>query len=71
MVGRSLFPGLVLPVDVIDSESVADIKLGDAGVVTGYQINEYTHTWLAEHLVQKQIYPGFTGKASHLTCFPS
>ena len=33
----------------IYSKSVVGIKLGDSDVVIGYHIDEYTHTWLAEH----------------------
>ena len=33
---------------MVNSESVVDIKLGDFGVVIGYQVDEFTHTWYAE-----------------------
>ena len=46
------------------------IKPGDSGVVIGYQVDEFTHTWSAEWFVAHSlIYPGFTGKVSSLTHF--
>ena len=58
----SSFPGLVLSVD---SDSVMGIKLGDSGMVIGYQIDEFTCTWSTEQFVaHSHIYPGFTGKVS-------
>ena len=46
------------------------IKPGDSGVVNGYQVDEFTHTWSAEQLVaHSHIYPGFMGKVSSLTNF--
>ena len=34
----------------------------------GYQVDEFTHTWLMKHLLgQSEIYPKFTGKTSTLT----
>ena len=57
--------------DAVDSDSVMGIKLGDSGVVIGYQVDEFTHTWSAEQFVaHSHIYPGFTGKVSSLTHFP-
>ena len=47
------------------------IKLGDSGVVIGYQVDGFTHTWSTEWFVaHSHIYPGFTGKVSSLTHFP-
>ena len=67
----SSFPGLVLSDDVGDSEYVMGIKPGVSGVVIGYQVDEFTHTWSAEWFVaQLHIYPWFTGKVSSLTHFP-
>ena len=67
----SSFPGLVPSDDVVDSDSVMDIKPGDSSVVIGYQVDEFTHTWSAECFVAcSHIYPGFTGKVSSLTHFP-
>ena len=67
----SSFPGLVPSDDAANSESVMGIKPGDSGVVIGYQVDEFTHTWSAEWFVAcSHIYPGFTGKVSSLTHFP-
>ena len=67
----SSFPGLVPSNDTVDSGSVMGIKPGDSGVVTGYQVEEVTHTWSAEWFVaHSHIYPGFTDKVSSLTHFP-
>ena len=45
----SYFPGLVPSDDTVDSESVMGIIPGDSGVVIGYQVDEFTHTWSAEY----------------------
>ena len=67
----SSFPGLVPPNDMVNSESVVDIKPGDSGMAVGYQVDEFTHTLSRKHFVaQSHIYPGFTGKVSSLTHFP-
>ena len=69
----SSFPGLVPSSDMVDSESVMGrgIKHSDSGVVVGYQVDEFTHTWSAEQFVAcSLIYSGFTGKVSSLTHFP-
>ena len=67
----SSFPGLVPSDDMVNSESVMGIKPGDSGMVIGYQVDEFTHTWSAEWFVAcSHIYPGFTGKVSSLTHFP-
>ena len=56
---------------MVNSESMMNIKPGDSGVVIGYQVDEFTHTWSAEQFVACcHIYPGFTGKVSSLTHFP-
>ena len=48
------------------------IKPGEPGVVIGYQVDEFTHTWSAEQFVAcSHIYPGFTAKVSSLTHIPS
>ena len=44
----SSFPGLVPSDDTVDSDSVMGIKPGDSGVLIGYQVDEFTHTWSAE-----------------------
>ena len=59
-------PGLVPSDDTDNSKSAVDIKPGDSGVVIGYQVDEFTHTWSVEQFV----YPGFPGKASLLYHFP-
>ena len=51
-----------------------DIKPGDSGVMIGYQVDEFTHTWSTEwsaeqFVAHSHIYPGFTGKVSSLTHF--
>ena len=47
------------------------IKPGDSGLVIGYQVDEFTHTWSAEWFVAHfHIYSWFTGKVSSLTHFP-
>ena len=56
---------------MVNSESVMGIKPGDSGVVIGYQVDEFTHTWSAEQfMVHSHIHPGFTGKVSSLIHFP-
>ena len=53
------------------STSAVGVEPGDSGVVIGYQVNEFTHTWSAEHFVaHSHIYPVFTSKVSSLTHFP-
>ena len=47
------------------------ITPGETGVVIGYQVDEFTHTWSAEWFMGcSHIYCGFTGKVSSLTHFP-
>ena len=61
----------MLPGDIVNSESVMGIKSDDFGMVIGYQVDEFTHTWSAEWFVAHfHIYPGFTGKVLLLTHFP-
>ena len=68
---ESSFPGLVSSDDAVDSDSVMGVKLGDSGVLIGYQVDEFTCTWSAEQFVTcSHIYPGLTGKVSSLTHFP-
>ena len=56
---------------MVNSESAMGLKPGDSGVVTGYLVDEFTHTWSAEWFVaHSHIYPGFTDKVSSLTHFP-
>ena len=49
---------------MVNSESMLGIPKGDSNVVTIYQVDKFTHTWLAENFVQSQIYLQFTGKVS-------
>ena len=50
---------------------MVDVKPGDSSVVIGYQVDEFTHTWLAEHFIAKShIHSGSTGKVFTLTHFP-
>ena len=56
---------------MVNSESAMGVKPGDSGIMLGYQVDEFTHTWSAEQFVaDSHIYPGFTGKVSSLTHFP-
>ena len=67
----SSFASLVPSDDAVNSDSVMGIKLGDSGVVIGYQVDEFTRTCSAEQfMAHSHIYPGFTGKVSALTHFP-
>ena len=57
--------------DTVNSESGKGIKPGDCGVVFGYQVDVFTHTWSTEQFMACfHIYPGFTGKVSSLTYLP-
>ena len=47
----SSFPGLIQSDDMVNSESVLGIKSGDSGMLIGYQVDEFTHTWPAEWFV--------------------
>ena len=56
---ESSFLDLVPPNDAANSESVVAINPGDSGMLIGYHVNEFTHTWSAEHfIVQSKIYLG-------------
>ena len=71
MLGESSFPGLVPYDDTVNFESVVGIKHCDSGMVIGYKVDEFTHTWSAQQFVSHScIYPGFTGKVSSLTNLP-
>ena len=37
--------------DLVNSESVMGVKASDSGVVIGYQVDEYTHSCSADHLI--------------------
>ena len=50
---------------MVDSESVVGLKPVDSGVVIGYQVDEFTHSWFAEWFVAcSNVYPGFFDKVS-------
>ena len=54
----SSFPGLVPSDDMVNSKSAVGIKPGDSGVVIGYQVDEFTHSWSIEWFVaHSHIYP--------------
>ena len=36
---------------MVNSESVVGVKPSDFGVVIGYQVNEFTYTWLVEYFI--------------------
>ena len=56
---------------MVNSESLVGIKPGDSGVVIGYQVFEFTHTWSAECFVShSHIYPGLWIRCHHLPTFP-
>ena len=66
----SLFPGFVPPNGMVNSGSVVGVKHGDFGVMIGYQVDVFTHTWLVEScFAHSHIYPCFTGELSTLTHF--
>ena len=47
----SSFPCSFPPNDMVNSDSVVGNKSSDSGVVIGYQVDEFTFTWSAEHFV--------------------
>ena len=49
-------PAFVPPIDMVNSESVVSVKPGDSGVVTGFQVHAFTHTWSAENFVAYNIF---------------
>ena len=51
-----------------NSKSVVGIEPGDCSVVIGYQVDDFTHTWLLEHFgAWSHIYPALIGKVSTLS----
>ena len=50
MGGGYSFPGLISPNDAVNFQFVVGIKPGDFSVVIGYQADEFTYTWLVEHV---------------------
>ena len=49
--GGIFFSGSVPPDSMMNSESVVNIKASDPGVVIGYQVGTFTHTWSAESFI--------------------
>ena len=67
----SSFPGFISPIEVLDSKSVVGVNPDDSSVITGCQVDQFTHMWSAEGFIVKlQMYPKFTGKMSTLTYLP-
>ena len=58
------------PDDMVDSKSVVVIKHFASGVVIGYQVDEFTCTWLVGCFTACSHLPGFTGMVGTLTHFP-
>ena len=68
---KSSFPGCVPPSDMINSKSVVGIKPGDSGVMIGYQVDEFTDTWLVRHfLLSHTITLVLQARCQHSTHFP-
>ena len=54
----------------MNSGIVVGVKPDDSGMVNGYQVDEFTHTWSADQFVAcSHIYPGFAGKVSSFNHF--
>ena len=50
---------------MLDSKSLLSIKPGDSHVGIAYQVDEFTHAWLAVHFIaESHIYPGSMSKMS-------
>ena len=47
----SSFPGSDPTDEMGDFKSVMDVKPDDSGVVIRYQVDEFTHTWSAGHIL--------------------
>ena len=59
----------LVPPDDMVNWILVDVKHGDSSVMIGYQVDQFTHTWLLEYFVLSNIYLGFMGKMSTLTYF--
>ena len=71
MTGRVFFSRLCFTHDMVNSKSVMGIKCYNSGVMIGYQVDEFTCTWSAEHFAAwSHIYPAFIDKVSTLAHFP-
>ena len=67
----SLFPGSAPSIDMVNSDFLVDMQPSDSSLVTEYQVDDFTHTWLAEcFIVLSHSYAGFTGKVSRLPHLP-
>ena len=62
MMGKGPFSDFTQPSDMINSESVVNIKAGVSCVVIGYYIDNFTCIWFADH--------GLIGKVSASAQFP-
>ena len=64
--------GPLVPLDdTVNSKSVVGIKPGDSDVVIGYQLDNFSYTWVVEYIVaMSQIYLWFMDKVSTLAHFP-
>ena len=51
MVERVLFQALVKLDDMVNSQSLLQVKPHETGTVTGYQVNYFTCTQFTEHFV--------------------
>ena len=49
--GKGLLSQVFFQLMTVNSKSVVDVKIGNSGMVIGYQIDEFTGTWSAEHFV--------------------
>ena len=62
MAGGSSFQGSFPPNGMVNSESLVVVKPGNFGVVIGYQVDGFIHSWSAEFFVAwSHIYPAFMG----------
>ena len=70
MVGRGPLSGSAPPSDS-QVQICGGVKLGDSGVVIGYQVDEFTHIWSVEYFIaQSHIHHSIMGKVSTVTHFP-
>ena len=56
------FPVLTSSNSTVNYKYVVVVELNDSGVMIGYQVDEFSHTLLADHFVaQSHSYPGLVG----------
>ena len=56
------FSGIALPSEIVGFKYVVGVTAGSAGVVIGYQFDEFTHTWSVQcFIAQSHIYPSVMG----------